>query len=456
MIRALLSLSLIAVALGACGGDPDYLPVEELMKPEACMECHPKHYQEWSGSMHAYASEDPVFLAMNQRGQEETNGALGDFCVKCHAPMALRLGLTTDGHELPQVPSWAKGVTCYFCHTVEDVTNTHNNPLVLAEDLTMRGGLRDPAGNGAHRATYSELHDGDSQQSSAMCGSCHDITTPAGVHLERTFQEWKDSLFGSTDPVQHLSCASCHMVGNTDVVADDPDANVPLRPSGRHEHTFAGIDVALTDWPEQEAQRAAIDRDLKNAISPRLCVVPLDGGRIDYRLDNIFVGHMWPSGAAQDRRAWAEVVAYDADGAVLFSSGVVPDGTDPEEIGDPNLWELRDFATKADGSSAHMFWDVAEVESSLLKPAVTRDPNDPLFDHSTTRQYLVLGLTPQIARVTAKVHIRPIGFDVLDDLVASGHLDSSVAAGVPTFTLSGTEMEWTPETADPASLCVFP
>ena len=43
--------------------------------------------------MHAYAAEDPVFLAMNQRGQRETNGELGDFCVQCHAPVAVHVGL---------------------------------------------------------------------------------------------------------------------------------------------------------------------------------------------------------------------------------------------------------------------------------------------------------------------------------------------------------------------------
>jgi hypothetical protein len=40
--------------------------------------------------MHAYAAEDPVFLAMNARGQRETQGALGAFCVNCHAPLAVQ------------------------------------------------------------------------------------------------------------------------------------------------------------------------------------------------------------------------------------------------------------------------------------------------------------------------------------------------------------------------------
>jgi hypothetical protein len=70
------------------------------MDPETCRTCHQDQYSEWAASMHAHAAEDPVFIAMNRRGQEETAGALGDFCVRCHAPMAVREGRTVDGLNL--------------------------------------------------------------------------------------------------------------------------------------------------------------------------------------------------------------------------------------------------------------------------------------------------------------------------------------------------------------------
>src|SRR5688572_17420291 len=53
------------------GQEPITLTREQLLDPEACKDCHPRHYREWKSSMHAYAADDPVFLAMNQRGQEE-------------------------------------------------------------------------------------------------------------------------------------------------------------------------------------------------------------------------------------------------------------------------------------------------------------------------------------------------------------------------------------------------
>jgi hypothetical protein len=452
-----LPLLFIAFALVACGQDPDYFSVEEAMDPTNCMDCHPDHYREWSGSMHAYAADDPVFLAMNQRGQEETDGALGDFCVNCHAPMAVRLGLTTDGTNLADVPQYAKGVTCYFCHSVESIGEDHNGDLTIASDGVMRGGLVDPppAPSPRHRSVYSELLASNSQESSRMCGACHDVVTPAGVHLEQTFAEWGQTVFASENPLQHLSCGNCHMVPRTGVVAEAEGVDVPLRSDVR-EHTFASIDVALTAWPEQEAQLAAIQRDLGPTLLPRICVTPDQGGRLDYRLDNIGAGHMVPSGVAHDRRMWAEIHVYDAAGAELFATGVVPDGVDPDPLADPDLWEMQEKVFDDAGNPVKYFWEVREVDrTGLLTPAVTTDRNDPRFDHSVTRSWPVSTFFQQIARVTAEVHIRPLPFDVLDDLMASGHLTLDLSPQVPTHTIEGSVLEWRPELADLGG-CVNP
>src|SRR4026209_175105 len=135
--RVLAACTLLTTTLlSACAEkDPEpesrYLSREALLNPETCRDCDSAHYQEWAGSMHAYASLDPVFLAMNRRGQEETDGELGSFCVGCHAPLALRGGGEGRGLNLDEVPQHLQGVTCYFCHDVEGVDGSHNNPLRL-------------------------------------------------------------------------------------------------------------------------------------------------------------------------------------------------------------------------------------------------------------------------------------------------------------------------------------
>ena len=50
------------------------------------------------------------------------------------------------------------------------------------------------------------------------------------------------------------------------------------------------------------------------------------------------------------------------------------------------------------------------------------------------------------ARIEIRLRMRPMGRDVLQDLVASGHLDAAVLAEMPTFTLFQTVA-----TPDPAS-----
>nr|MBA3501986.1 ammonia-forming cytochrome c nitrite reductase subunit c552 [Deltaproteobacteria bacterium] len=261
---------LVAVLLVACGGgDGPKLSVAELQDPATCMECHPQHYKEWSGSMHAYAAEDPVFVAMNNRGQRETNGKLGTFCISCHAPMAVALGLATgENFDPAALPAAAKGVTCYFCHNVENVTDIHNNPLKLAMDQTMRGGLKDPKGNPGHHSKYDAMMDSDRNESE-MCGACHDINVPeaingvpGGVDVERTFKEWKTTIFATDKrPTIHLTCGQCHMKSSDGLVADFD--GVVNRPNGVHEHTWPGIDQALTPFPEMDVQAAQINRDLK-------------------------------------------------------------------------------------------------------------------------------------------------------------------------------------------------
>ena len=442
-------LILAALCSSACSDKAELLTREQMMDPETCRDCHPDHYREWSGSMHAYAADDPVFLAMNRRGQRELaerGQELGDFCVKCHAPLAVLEGVTTDGLNMDEVPQHLKGVTCYFCHSVESVGGQHNNPLQLSDDLVMRGGIGDAIDNGVHKTAYSPLHDRNTCESSSLCGSCHDIVTPAGVHLERTFAEYQETIFAQAARHGGLSCGNCHMTGIRNQVIADFEG-VPSRT--RTPHSFPGVDVALTPWPEKEEQRRLIEEDLSGAIAPKVCVNPSDGGKIEVNLDNVFVGHKWPSGAGQDRRAWVQLVVTNAGGDELFESGVVAMDEPVAELDDPNLVQIRDFTFDENGDPAHMFWDVATIDDRLLPASVTNDCADPRFNHSVTYEYPIAGAfsLADIARIEVSLHIRPIGLDVLDDLIDSGDLEPSIRDEIPTFSLEGGSVVWTPEAA---------
>lgn len=458
MRRVACALALLALA--GCGGGegraPDasgdaaaaapevssqWLSPEQLLDPAACKDCHPNHYREWSGSMHAYAAEDPVFVAMNARGQRETGGELGTFCADCHAPMAVRMGLTEDGTNLAELPSWARGVTCAFCHSVDAIEGTHNAQLGLASDGVLRGGLRDPAPNPAHAMAYSPLHDRHRIESSDLCGVCHDIVTPAGVHLERTYLEWQESIYAEPTVGRQQTCGSCHMRGRNERAAEIEGA--PVR--RRHEHTFAAVDVAITPFPEREAQREAVQRELDPTLVAQVCVVPGDAGREVWAvLENIAAGHAWPSGSSIDRRAWVELVAYDGDGAVIFERGRIPEGEPvrARQETETDLWVLGDRGFAEDGTEVHMFWDVRRIEREVLPAPTAVSPLEPGYidTHVTRKWPLPDGEAP--ARVELRVHLRPIGLDVLDDLIDSGDLAPEHRDAMPTFTLRNSQVEW--------------
>jgi hypothetical protein len=369
--------------------------------------------------------------------------------------MAVELGLT-DGKSFDpaQLPATARGITCYFCHNVKSVEDTHNNGLVLAHDQTMRGGLASPVSSPAHHSAYDRLMDSTSNQSE-ICGSCHDVVTPRGVQLERTYQEWQSTFFSQPDAQHHLSCGACHMPSSTDVIADAPGLSVKSHSNGFHEHLWPAIDQALTAFPEGDALAAGIKRDLDAAVSvvgPAAFAsnVPTGGiclvlpGLLRVRIDSISVAHDWPSGAAQDRRAWLEVIAYDSARTVVFHRGdeIAGHRVDPDAAVDADLIGLWDRTFKDDGSPAHFFWDVARFDSKLLRPPVTLDKNSPAFDHSSTIEFHVEDVYNTIDRVEARVHIRPLSYALLDDLVGSGDLDPAVVDRLQTLEILGTQRTW--------------
>jgi hypothetical protein len=459
LVPVLAAAGLVAACGNNTGGSSAPLTtplktVAELQDPQTCSHCHQDHFAEWASSMHAYASTDPVFRAMNARGQKETNGALGDFCVKCHAPMAVALGKTTDGLNLDMVDKSLQGITCYFCHNTTDVNtangNDHNNPLVLANDAIMRGPIKSPIEFG-HKGEYSQLFDDDvttaAFRSSDLCGSCHDIVVPAhfsgaaqDVPLEQTFQEWKSSVFAVAPtpgtPSNPLNCTSgCHMNRLDRVPIANPDIPHPTMPTRtyRHQHDFPAVDIALTEFPQTNAPLDTQLQSIKDKFSTtfriQICAdrpnTTLPAG-IYVMVENLAAGHYLPSGASQDRRVWVEVHAYK-QGAEIFKSGVVPDGVAATTV--QGTWLLYDQAFKADGvTPAHMFWDVAKLSPNVIKVSTVQNANGNQLP--TAKPFSA----NQPERVTVTIWVEPIGLDVIDDMIGSGnYLDPSIRGKIQRF-----------------------
>jgi hypothetical protein len=294
-----------------------------------------------------------------------------------------------------------------------------------------------------------------SPKSTALCGGCHDIVTRTGVHLERTFEEYREGLFSKSAtgaPPAFDSCVGCHMPGQKGVVAV-PSNGAAVRTV--HEHLWPGIDLPLTPFPHHDALRSAVETcQLRQASisSFTLEVTPPD--LFSFQIETL-AGHNEPSGAAQDRRMWLEFLAYDGSGRLLedVSSGNIGDGDvedrpEDDPTRDPHLLMLRDRIYDARGRPVHMFWQAAKskahpdgYESHVIPVATTSYVDG---THVLLKQYRAAGPAGLPARVTARLKIRAIGADVLRDLVDSGDLDPMIAAKMPTLTF-GAQIEWTPE-----------
>jgi hypothetical protein len=445
--------ALVALGAGACGSDKQPLDRTDLEDATKCQTCHPDHYRQWAGSLHAYASDDPVFRAMNARAQRE-NPATGTFCVQCHAPVAVRENLTPDGLNLDQLPASKKGVTCYFCHATESLPAdaSHNNPLVLAKDDSLFGPFDNPAPNTPHRGVYSALFDGATVASASACGSCHDIQNLQNAHVERTFEEWQSTLFAVTPGGE--SCAQCHMPGRDGVAS-----TVSTTVRRLHDHAFPGVDVPVTplpaDDPQNDALRTSAQAMLDTVVQSTLCLNPLSS-RLELTLDNISAGHGFPSGATPDRRVWIELTAFAA-GEVIYKSGdsaALPLEASP----DPDLWLMRDCLFDGSGQEVKMFWQPTTAVGDNIPGSAVQNIADPSSFTRThvKKQYPDPDASPGATlpsmpdHVTVKVHLQAIGDDVLSDLVASGDLDPSVPAAVARYDLGGgAPLDWTPATATP-------
>ncbi|HMJ12601.1 MAG TPA: hypothetical protein VK524_14350, partial [Polyangiaceae bacterium] len=402
-----------------------------------------------------------------------TGGKLGTFCVNCHAPMAVREGATEDGLNLDTLPQHLKGITCYFCHNIQRVDADHNNRITLANDETMRGAVRDPVRNGKHRSAYSGYMDRDALKSSDACGACHDLRLTAphfdrDVHLERTFEEWRQTVFNQ-EGAAGQRCGSCHMPESSQRGPIADLEGVPLQVRPRHLHDFPGVDLALTPFPEDapqnEQQLERVQRFLDTTLSTEVCVAQ-SRGVIRVLLDNANAGHHFPSGASQDRRVWVSVKAY-VDTREVFSTVDVPEGqsvtTAAAAQAGQLLWLMRDEVVKENGEEAHMFWDVARVvprEESASPTIPGTLAVDPFNSSHLVRRFPSTGALPAADipdRVVVNIFVRPIDYDVIDDLIQSKDLDPRFRNELRTLALlpnrgttsprANVNLEWTRERA---------
>ncbi len=355
----------------------DELSLADFSDPETCAGCHPNHYDEWEGSMHAYAVVDPVFNAMQELGQTETEGKLDQFCIQCHSPIASQLGYTPPFYREEELPDIGKrGVSCTVCHSISEVRQTANAEITLSPQTGMKGPIKDPQENPFHKSEFSELF-----LSSELCGGCHNVVNARGVIIENTFNEWKNSPAAA----QGQQCQDCHMPAYRGQAAvGGPERIV-------HRHYFVGVDLALVEFPDREEQRQLVTELLRSAadISVELPDSIRSGGilPLTVHITSKTAGHHLPTGAVADRQMWLAVTVIDqATGMIIYQSGHLDANGDlmnrHSELNpnaDFDLVLFNQLMVGENGQDVFFSWQAYSERTQTLPPLATVSPAYSIF-----------------------------------------------------------------------------
>ena len=236
-----------------------------------CGECHPRQYEQWSVSQHSYSQLSPVYLSLNNRILELTNGSDGDFCLRCHSQVGANLGESPMISNLKRHPTSREGITCVVCHRQDTSYNKVSGRLALVEGhitepvFGPKGNAEmvrvlnnpgdypvviDPKKSGL--AIHKEVKFFAPISTPIFCGTCHDVTLFNGFRLEEAFSEYRMSPAAAAG----VTCQDCHMgrVQGKKIAEGDknydfgPGAEIdgrPTTPRKLTDHFFAGPDYSI-------------------------------------------------------------------------------------------------------------------------------------------------------------------------------------------------------------------
>lgn len=230
-----------------------------------CATCHPDHYREWSVSSHAYATMSPVFNAMHGTILELTNGTNGDFCIRCHSPVAMNLEEPEFMSNMDRHPTSREGVTCVTCHRLSRSYGKVSGRLAIEEGslfapvygptggeelqrvLTSGEMNLNPDPERSGRNVHATVVEFEELRRPSLCGTCHDVNLVNGFRLEEAFSEYKTSPAAA----RGVTCQDCHMGREPGVPSGYQTApaaivgNRATEPRRRTNHMFAGPDYSV-------------------------------------------------------------------------------------------------------------------------------------------------------------------------------------------------------------------
>jgi hypothetical protein len=348
--------------------DGEPADIEDFFLSQACAMCHPRQWQELSGSMHSVSHHDPFYRGFAELAREEAGEEVYTYCSGCHSPAGVVAGLIPGVRE-PDLPQEAvAGVTCDVCHQVSELTG-HAGPwgepgnasFVLSPGRKKFGPASDIKRNVAHTGVSAEH-----LSKSEFCASCHTIIHPVnGLRLEHTYDEWKNSVYAE----KGIQCQDCHMRSVEDAVqvARTLEPVVERAAWARdseereiHRHFFVGGNANADTLAGGTAHGRMAEERLRSAAELTLEApdAAAPGGQLafDVVVANVAAGHNLPTSLVELREMWVHLRVLSADGSVLFESGAL------DAEGEITEGAIRFGAHTVDAEGAHTYrpWEAVD------------------------------------------------------------------------------------------------
>jgi hypothetical protein len=348
MVRSFIrsvSILCIAVALSmpATGSASDRKPdksANSVAQPQkkdfwptfTCRGCHDQIAAQHLASLHEMSFTDPAFQAQYRKdllpkaASDEHLMQEARECIACHEPITY----ATSGPKslsLQEIDPKMNGVTCDICHSMTGYRGARpQNGNYIVEPSDRKLGPFKGEGNWHH--IYSEL-----QTKSEICAVCHEAINRHGLRINATFTEWQEGVFAR----QGVQCQDCHM--NVDGFLT---GGKPRFASGKAAAINLGADP-IKSIPQRERlythqfPGAHSKTQIEGAITLAVEAIPQDDGQnhnlaITVTVDNSRTGHSMPSGSAELRLLWMEVLVRIGD-EPIGQPALVAEPETPDESG---------------------------------------------------------------------------------------------------------------------------
>jgi hypothetical protein len=300
--------------------------------------------------VHAWDEIEYFQLAVPHAKKEPKVAGVKDGCNGCHAPMAFVAGDTPP--PPPKEGSRAnEAVTCDVCHTITAINGDipFNFNHVLSPGRVKQGprpGLKSPH----HDTVENPL-----LRTAELCGTCHNEKSPFDTWVKATHLEWKESPQAKSGIV----CQDCHMPPSKSASA----AMGSVLPDMR-EHLFHGAHDYGKLIGSVEVRVHPLVREAEPGEKVKLTAVVV----------NAKAGHKIPTGSAEERVVWLDVVATDAKGRTYHLPV------------DPKNFPGEEYTIASPTAMAYQ--DIGEIRDIPDFPGLKRDGDVPAGDRIFRLPYL--------------------------------------------------------------------